>query len=44
MTKRAVLLKVGGPTWEKGDVVTACTLIGPYINIVGTLTRATAVT
>lgn len=44
VTKRSFQLKVSRPTWEKGDVVTARTVIGPYINIAGPLTRATAVT
>lgn len=44
VTKRSFQIKVGRPTWEKGGVVTARTLIGPYINIAGPLTRATAVT
>lgn len=43
VTERSFPIKAGRPPWE-GDVVTACAIIGPYINIAGPLTCATAVT
>lgn len=33
-----------GPPWEQGDVVTAHTVIGPYINTAEPSARATAAT
>lgn len=42
--KAAAQIKVDRPTGQRGDVVTAPALIGPYINIAGPLTRAAAVT